>query len=31
MAAVRAANPGEGPAVQALERLVAEAWRHLAR
>jgi hypothetical protein len=31
MAALQAARPDEGPAVQALERMVAAAWQHLAR
>ena len=31
MVAVHAANPDQGPPVQALERMVSEAWRHLAR
>jgi AcrR family transcriptional regulator len=31
MAALEAADPGTGPPVQALERMLAAAWQHLAR
>jgi hypothetical protein len=31
MAALEAADPGVGPPVQALERMLAAAWQHLAR
>jgi AcrR family transcriptional regulator len=31
MAALEAADPGSGPPVQALERMLAAAWQHLAR
>lgn len=31
MTALEAADPGDGPPVQALERMLAAAWRHLAR
>ena len=31
MTALRAADPDDGPPVQALERMLAAAWRHLAR
>src|SRR6266568_2034211 len=31
MAALQAASPDDGPPVQALERMLAAAWRHLAR
>jgi AcrR family transcriptional regulator len=31
MAALEAADPGAGPPVQALERMLAAAWQHLAR
>jgi len=31
MTALEAADPGTGPPVQALERMLAAAWRHLAR
>jgi len=31
MAALQAARPDDGPPVQALERMLAAAWRHLAR
>ena len=31
MAALQAAHPDQGPPVQALERMLAAAWRHLAR
>jgi TetR/AcrR family transcriptional repressor of mexCD-oprJ operon len=31
MTALEAAEPGDGPPVQALERMLAGAWRHLAR
>jgi TetR/AcrR family transcriptional repressor of mexCD-oprJ operon len=31
MTALEAAEPGDGPPVQALERMLAAAWRHLAR
>jgi len=31
MTALEAAEPGTGPPVQALERMLAAAWRHLAR
>jgi TetR/AcrR family transcriptional regulator, mexCD-oprJ operon repressor len=31
MAALRAVNPDEGPPVQALERMLAATWQHLAR
>jgi TetR/AcrR family transcriptional regulator, mexCD-oprJ operon repressor len=31
MAALQAARPDQGPPVQALERMLAAAWRHLAR
>jgi TetR/AcrR family transcriptional repressor of mexCD-oprJ operon len=30
MAALEAASPGEGPAVEALERVLASSWEHLA-
>jgi AcrR family transcriptional regulator len=31
MTALQAASPGDGPAVQALERMIPAAWQHLAR